>query len=376
VVEAGYSFGVGRGDARTWITPVESFKIGEEEIRNTRLRIADADFAGRQAIDMLLGADFFLSHHIYIANSQKKLYFTYNGGPVFNLTGAKYAKTDAAPPAPASAPADGSTPPAPSPEEAAEHSRRGEAFASRRDFDQALAELNRACELAPDNPDYFYQRGRLYWQTNRGDAALQDFDQAIKLRPNAVTFLMSRAELILPRDRARAIADLDAAAASLANSKESNAHYELAVAYQRADALDPARNQISIWIDAHPNDVNLYPALSFRCFVGALQGKDLEPARKDCDMVLRHARTGSPLQADATRWRGLIRLRSGDYQKSIDDFNTSLSAVPQNAVALYGRGLDELRTQDQEHARKDIAAASAVRSKIEEYFTQHGIGGQ
>ena len=34
---------------------------------------------------MLLGADFFLSHRILVSNSQHKLYFTYNGGPVFQL---------------------------------------------------------------------------------------------------------------------------------------------------------------------------------------------------------------------------------------------------------------------------------------------------
>ena len=35
--------------------------------------------------DMLLGADFFLSHHVLVSNSQQKIYFTYNGGPVFML---------------------------------------------------------------------------------------------------------------------------------------------------------------------------------------------------------------------------------------------------------------------------------------------------
>ena len=34
---------------------------------------------------MLLGSDFFLAHHIYVAYSQDKVYFTYNGGPVFDL---------------------------------------------------------------------------------------------------------------------------------------------------------------------------------------------------------------------------------------------------------------------------------------------------
>jgi hypothetical protein len=33
--------------------------------------------------DMLLGVDFLKSHHVLIANSQNKFYFTYAGGSVF-----------------------------------------------------------------------------------------------------------------------------------------------------------------------------------------------------------------------------------------------------------------------------------------------------
>jgi len=78
----GNSRGIGAGVVRSWIAPFASFKIGDEEIRNTHLRIAER--AGNY--DMLIGADFFLSHRILVASSQHKLYFTYNGGPVFNLT--------------------------------------------------------------------------------------------------------------------------------------------------------------------------------------------------------------------------------------------------------------------------------------------------
>ena len=42
----------------TWIGPFASFKIGEEEIQNTRLRFADADLFADA--DMLIGVDFFL----------------------------------------------------------------------------------------------------------------------------------------------------------------------------------------------------------------------------------------------------------------------------------------------------------------------------
>ena len=34
---------------------------------------------------MMLGADFLRSHRLLVAHSQRKVYFTYAGGPVFQL---------------------------------------------------------------------------------------------------------------------------------------------------------------------------------------------------------------------------------------------------------------------------------------------------
>jgi aspartyl protease len=80
VVYAGYSVGSGRYSFRTWIAPFASFKIGDEELPAPRIRMGDIG----APIDMLLGADFFLSHRIYVANGRRMIYFTYNGGPVFS----------------------------------------------------------------------------------------------------------------------------------------------------------------------------------------------------------------------------------------------------------------------------------------------------
>ena len=82
LVDAGYSRGMGRPAVLTHLAPFSSFKVGDEEIRNPRLRVGDT----REGIDMLLGADFFLSHRIYVSNAQHKMYFTYNGGPVFSAS--------------------------------------------------------------------------------------------------------------------------------------------------------------------------------------------------------------------------------------------------------------------------------------------------
>ena len=94
VVPAGANEGIGQHYIHTWIAPFHSFKIGDEEIRDTRLRIGEISTVSSDA-EMLLGADFFLSHRIFVAKGRRKLYFTYNGGPVFNLGAA--SKTAQAP---------------------------------------------------------------------------------------------------------------------------------------------------------------------------------------------------------------------------------------------------------------------------------------
>jgi predicted aspartyl protease len=86
VEKAGMSSGIGRARFETYIAPFASFRVGDaEEIQNARLRIADAMIP---EADMLIGFDFFLSHRIFVANSQRKMYISYNGGPVFNLAKA------------------------------------------------------------------------------------------------------------------------------------------------------------------------------------------------------------------------------------------------------------------------------------------------
>ena len=88
VKSIGTTAGVDRTDIKTWIAPFADIKIGDEEIKNGLLTIGDSSALD---FDVLVGADFFLSHHVYVANSQHKLYFTYNGGPVFSLPGVRRA---------------------------------------------------------------------------------------------------------------------------------------------------------------------------------------------------------------------------------------------------------------------------------------------
>ena len=95
VVAAGFDRGLTQqAPIQTWIAPIAEFAIGSEKILHTRITIEEIHSRyddPEEHYDMLLGADFFLAHHVYVANSQSKLYFTYSGGPVFNLNSSTTA---------------------------------------------------------------------------------------------------------------------------------------------------------------------------------------------------------------------------------------------------------------------------------------------
>ncbi|MBN9274673.1 MAG: retropepsin-like domain-containing protein, partial [Mesorhizobium sp.] len=75
--------GIGSKARRSWNVRLASFGIGGEEIRNATIRVMDAGFDPLS--DMVLGADFFLAHHVLASYTQRLIYLTYNGGPVFSL---------------------------------------------------------------------------------------------------------------------------------------------------------------------------------------------------------------------------------------------------------------------------------------------------
>jgi tetratricopeptide (TPR) repeat protein len=354
---AGMTRGVGRRLVQTWIVPVDSFKMGGEEIKHTRLRVADTDF-GAEDVDMLLGADFFLSHRVYVANDQRKLYFTYNGGPVFNL--------DIAPGAGSAAPSAESK--ANEPTDAAGLARRGAASASRKEYDKAIADLSKAVALAPDNADYLFERARSYQGNNQPFLAMADLNRSLELRPDDVTALTTRALFELAgHDKLHALADL--AAADRLAAKGADSRLEMAQVYMIAPEPSLSVTQLDMWIVAHPDDSRMGPALATRCYARGLLGRDLDLALADCEGALKRDRKS----AQALDARGLVRLRRGEFDLAITDYDAVLALQPRAALSLYGRGLAKLRKGMTAEGKTDIAAATVLRPGVTEQAKAFGL---
>jgi tetratricopeptide (TPR) repeat protein/predicted aspartyl protease len=352
VEPTGLIAGVGRHQVRSWIAPVDSFGIGGETIQHTRLRIGDFEMDNG---DMLLGDDFLLSHRVFFASSQHKIYFTYNGGPVFKL--------EANPGAPAAV-AAGSEP-----TDAAGFARRAAARASRKDLAGAKSDYAKAMAMDAKVADYPLSLGTVEREAGENKAAMADFDRALALDPDSRRGRLERASLRLEADDdAGALSDLTAADKLL--PAEAHERLLLADLYLSAAVPDRAAAAFDAWVKVHPEDNNLAAALGGRCLARALANLDLDRSRADCEKALR-LQKGEPV---AYEGRAFIRLRLGDVDGAIADFTSLLEVRKEAAWALWGRGLAEQKKGQAAQAKADFTAAVAIRPGVAKEIERFGLG--
>lgn len=396
VVTAGETIGVGDKPLRVWVAPIEKFEIGGEAIEHTHVLMGDL---GLQDADMLLGTDFFLAHHIYVAYSQNKVYFTYNGGPVFVLNARRppvqpktvagnmpAAATQTGASQSISAAADDT--PTSNPTDAEGFLRRGMAETSRGELPQAIADLTRACELAAADADCFYRRGLAYWRDHNPQLALADFDQALKLAPDDYDAHFARAELQQPQLHGGVAGDLDAVDRSA--PQEADIRLQLSRQYIYIAQYAGAVHQLDLWIRYHPQDVRIYEALGSRCWARAAANMALDQALADCNGAM-HAQLAEShsafwrfthRNAPGPSWlmsnRSFVYLRLGDFDKAIADDNDSLANTDpresdERARTLYVRALAELRKGLQSRGQADLAAARKLRPDIDKQYAGMGL---
>ena len=347
------SFGISGQGADSWKAPVSSFAFGDEEIRNTKLRIAKIEL---EDADMLIGADFFLSHRIFVSNSQGRLYFTYNGGPVFHLDGPAPTKPLVAAGALEAL------------QDAGAYDRRAAAFVSRRDYPSAIADYSKAVALEPNATTHLYARALVYEVAGKPDLAIADLGEVLKLKPDDLDARMTRARLFLKaRDLIQARADLDATL----HDQPADSVQLLAVAglYQDMDYYREALPYYDRWIAEHLGDKRMPQALNSRCWTRAIWGQELDRALADCEESLRlGGRRPSALDS-----RALVRLRMGQVDAAIDDYDMAIRMDPNAAWSLYARGLARRRKGQKTRGDQDVAAALKLQSDLPDLAKKYGL---
>jgi tetratricopeptide (TPR) repeat protein/predicted aspartyl protease len=366
VKPAGRMGGITRRLVRSWIAPLARLQIGGETIEHTHVMVVPMPQLSAAA-DLVLGADFFLAHHVYIANSQHKIYFTYNGGPVFALgqpapafpTHAAGARSGAA-------------------ATAADLIRRGMAARAREEYPQALADFKRACRLDATDARCFVYSGQTHLAADQPAAALSDFKSALRLEPRHYPALLGSAAARLalrrfataPTWRAlTAAAAADLAAASRAMRPDSVAHMMLGTLANQAGAFPLAVDAFNAWLRYHRGDIAAPTARNGLCWAWAAENRHLHRALRDCNRALVRV-PGSTAVLDS---RGLVDLRLGRLRRALHDYDAALAAHPHRPLPLYGRGLAELRLGKTAAARADFTAAQRIAPDTARRYAQFGL---
>jgi predicted aspartyl protease/tetratricopeptide (TPR) repeat protein len=357
VVEGGVSMGLGTRSLRTWTATFSRLQIGGESIPNPKIRISEAEIANA---DMLIGADFFLAHHIYVANSVRKMLMTYEGGTVFGVSSEGASDAEGKP-------LDFSDRTA-QPADPEGFSRRGAARASSGQFDAAIADFDRAIAMAPEEARYLRQRAGARLANHQPLLAATDLDKALTSDPSDAEARQMRATLRL------AAHDPDGAAEDIRIlDKElpptSGQRLQLASMADAAGLLDLALANEDQWLKTHPEDAARPTALNGRCWVRAQLNRDLKAAMDDCNAALR-ARPGTAGYLDS---RALVRLRGGDLAGALVDYDAALRSQPRNAWSLYMRSVVKRRTGDSSGAEADRKAALAIAPDVAKRAARIGL---
>jgi len=360
-IKSGLStYGVGAKKLKTWTVGVDSFSVGTETIQHSQMQVIDGNF-GDDKTDLLLGIDFLLAHHMFIANSQRKAYFTYNGGRVFAL--AAVSGNDDKPDADTALGNKAATPGT-----ASDFALRGEAHLSRGETKAALADLNEAVRLSPDQASYYSERARAYAEDKQPAAVIADLDKSLTLSPKNVDALLWRAELRLAqKDRAGALADVTAASA-LASKGSAQAGL-IGRLYVKLDQPASALPLLDDWIRLHSHDAMLGAVLNERCWARGLSNQMLDDALDDCRKAIK--RDGEdPAYLDSL---GLVQLRLGHYPDSIKAYEQVVAQDPKSAWSRYGLGLAKIRSGQTDAGNADLAAARALDPEVEARANKYGL---
>ena len=259
--------------------------------------------------------------------------------------------------------------------------RRGMQYAARKDFKDALPDLEKASRLAP-RADYLYALGYVQWQSGHPDLAAQSFGKALELKPNDVPTLLARAQMRF-KDHASAKADLDAI--DRIAGPNDDVRLDLGMTYDTIGELPAAIHQYDLWLASHGEDARRVLALNGRCRALAEADQKLDEALKDCNEAIRRLHsvtlegpdqfihTHPEDNPDLLGSRGLVQLRLGAFDRAIKDYDGAVAGRPKTAEYRFGRGLAELRAGREAKGRADIAAATALMPDVAERFSVWGL---
>lgn len=250
--------------------------------------------------------------------------------------------------------------------------------------DAALASIDRAIALAPENADLHLARAGVLVGSRRPDEAQAALDQATGLDPNQFTAYVIQAQLALGRGDLDEAERLNRLAARVAPDHPQLAAVEGMVALRRGDA-DAALKIVTPALQVAPEDVQLRYALGFihmalghwafaeqafrgvvektpgadslRSLIADLVRRQGRPADAADELAPLVAKNGAPA---LHRYVGHLRLAAGQNEEALASLRIALAGQPRDRDTVLAIVEAWRRLGAQDDARNTLDAALAT----------------
>lgn len=220
------------------------------------------------------------------------------------------------------------------------------------DFDEAIADLQRAADLDDTKKEIFYDLALTQYELEEYQRALENMTRAIELGGDEeyVAGLVGRSAIYVrmgrisddPQEREdvfrSAIADCERALAE--NEDEISAYFNAGLSYRYLQEYDEAIRYFSETIDRAAGFSDGYLRRGITWFYMGDYG--LASADFEEGLALPDGDRDRRMHF----WLGLTRARQGDYAGAIYAYNTALSLAPNFSEAHLNRALSYLKLGD------------------------------
>ena len=183
------------------------------------------------------------------------------------------------------------------------------------DADASLRAYTRALELNPANPYTFYNRAKVYYDTQQTESALVDYSRAIEIDPEYANAYYNRGSIYNDlQEYELALADYDRAIEL--NPKDPAFFTNRGGTYLEQGEYDLAVSDFSQAIELAPDYAVAYNNRS----VVYKNRNETDLALADLNRAIEIA----PDYASAYQNRGIVYLENGEYKRAIDDFSAAI----------------------------------------------------
>jgi tetratricopeptide (TPR) repeat protein len=243
--------------------------------------------------------------------------------------------------------------------------RRAKAWKELKEPKKALADLDEAVRLDPDDAAAISARGVFESRINMDKEAQEDLTRAVRLRPKDPAILVARASFYARTDKPQlALADFDAAIAASPDDADAYNGRGALRANLTAD-LDAALLDVLKAVELQPRD----PGYRFNLGMLRLKNKMYLKAVESFDAALE-------LKGPAARileQRAEAKFQRGDHAGAKLDIESALEKDPQNP-SIYGTlGFIRLRERDNEQAVRDLSQALRLDDAFAPAHLRRGI---